>query len=97
MIDMSKWQQIAKEKIHVRPATQGRLAGKIAIVTGAAQGFGGPVDPGIQEGLAEQMPSPAQPGREGGHHRYHGLSRDMKKSYHEPGEYSVATGQGRKL
>ena len=40
MIDMSKWQQIAKEKIHVRPATQGRLAGKIAIVTGAAQGFG---------------------------------------------------------
>ena len=40
MIDMSKWQQIAKEQIHVRPETQGRLAGKIAIVTGAAQGFG---------------------------------------------------------
>ena len=39
MIDMSKWQQIAKEKIHVRPATQGRLSGKIAIVTGAAQGL----------------------------------------------------------
>ena len=27
MIDMSKWQQIAKEKINERPATQGRLAG----------------------------------------------------------------------
>ena len=47
MIDMSKWQQIAKEKIHVRPATQGRLAGKIAIVTGAAQGFG--------KGIAEAL------------------------------------------
>ena len=40
MIDMSKWQEIAKQNIHNRPATQGRLAGKIAIVTGAAQGFG---------------------------------------------------------
>ena len=47
MIDMSKWQQIAKEQIHNRPATQGRLAGKIAIVTGAAQGFG--------KGIAEEM------------------------------------------
>ena len=47
MIDMSKWQQIAKEKIHIRPATQGRLAGKIAIVTGAAQGFG--------KGIAEEL------------------------------------------
>lgn len=47
MIDMSKWQQIAKEKIHDRPATKGRLAGKIAIVTGAAQGFG--------KGIAEEL------------------------------------------
>lgn len=30
----------AKQNIHNRPATTGRLAGKIAIVTGAAQGFG---------------------------------------------------------
>ena len=50
MIDMSKWQQIAKEKIHDRPATKGRLAGKIAIVTGAAQGFG----KGIAEALYEE-------------------------------------------
>ena len=47
MIDMSKWQQIAKEKINVRPETKGRLAGKIAIVTGAAQGFG--------KGIAEEL------------------------------------------
>ena len=30
----------AKEHVHDRPKTEGRLAGKIAIVTGAAQGFG---------------------------------------------------------
>ncbi|MBR5752504.1 MAG: SDR family NAD(P)-dependent oxidoreductase, partial [Clostridia bacterium] len=30
----------AAEHVHERPATSGRLAGKIAIVTGAAQGFG---------------------------------------------------------
>ena len=39
-IDMTKWQEIAKENVHNRPAGQGRLAGKIIIVTGAAQGFG---------------------------------------------------------
>ena len=47
MIDMSKWVEIAKANIHNRPATTGRLAGKIAIVTGAAQGFG--------KGIAEEM------------------------------------------
>ena len=46
-VDMTKWQEIAKEKIHVRPAGQGRLAGKITIVTGAAQGFG--------KGIAEEL------------------------------------------
>ena len=37
---LEKAKQIARENVHVRPQTQGRLAGKIAIVTGAAQGFG---------------------------------------------------------
>ena len=46
-VDMTKWQEIAKEKIHVRPAGTGRLAGKITIVTGAAQGFG--------KGIAEEL------------------------------------------
>ena len=32
-VDMTKWQALAKANIHNRPATQGRLAGKIAIVT----------------------------------------------------------------
>lgn len=40
MIDMSKWADIACEKVHDRPRTKGRLGGKIAIVTGSAQGFG---------------------------------------------------------
>ena len=46
-IDMQKWIDIAKEKINVRPAGVGRLAGKIVIVTGAAQGFG--------RGIAEEL------------------------------------------
>ena len=46
-VDMTKWQEIAKARIHDRPAGTGRLAGKIAIVTGAAQGFG--------KGIAEEL------------------------------------------
>jgi len=46
-VDMTKWTQIAKENIHNRPAGTGRLAGKITIVTGAAQGFG--------KGIAEEL------------------------------------------
>ena len=46
-VDMTKWQEIAKARIHARPAGAGRLAGKIAIVTGAAQGFG--------KGIAEEL------------------------------------------
>lgn len=46
-IDMTKYQQIARENIHIRPAGTGRLAGKITIVTGAAQGFG--------KGIAEEL------------------------------------------
>ena len=37
---MAKWEQIASEQIHNRKQIAGRLGGKIAIVTGSAQGFG---------------------------------------------------------
>ncbi|MCI8440350.1 MAG: SDR family oxidoreductase [Oscillospiraceae bacterium] len=46
-VDMTKWQELAKANIHERPAGTGRLAGKIAVVTGAAQGFG--------RGIAEEL------------------------------------------
>ena len=46
-VDMSKWCALAKANIRNRPAGEGRLAGKICIVTGAAQGFG--------KGIAEEM------------------------------------------
>ena len=46
-VDMTKWQEIAKENVHKRPGGCGRLAGKITIVTGAAQGFG--------KGIAEEL------------------------------------------
>ncbi len=39
-MDLAQAKEYAKKNIHNRPATQGRLAGKIAIVTGGAQGFG---------------------------------------------------------
>ena len=46
-VDMSKWCELAKANIHNRPVGEGRLAGKICIVTGAAQGFG--------KGIAEEL------------------------------------------
>ena len=46
-VDMTKWQELAKQNIHSRPTGTGRLAGKITIVTGAAQGFG--------KGIAEEL------------------------------------------
>ena len=46
-VDMTKWCELAKENIGKRPAGTGRLAGKICIVTGAAQGFG--------KGIAEEL------------------------------------------
>ena len=47
MIDMSKWRAIAAENAHKRPQVSGRAAGKLAVVTGAAQGFG--------KGIAEAL------------------------------------------
>ena len=49
-VDMTKWQALAKENMGKRPAGTGRLAGKITIVTGAAQGFG----KGIADAMYEQ-------------------------------------------
>lgn len=39
-MDLAQAKEYAKKNIHNRPATAGRLGGKIAIVTGGAQGFG---------------------------------------------------------
>ena len=46
-VDMTKWLEIAKKNVNNRPTGEGRLAGKITIVTGAAQGFG--------KGIAEEL------------------------------------------
>ena len=50
MIDISKWEQLAASRVRERNAAPGRLSGKIAIVTGSAQGFG----KGIAQGLYEE-------------------------------------------
>ena len=39
--------ELAKKNVFVRPDTKGRLGGKIAVVTGGAQGFG--------YGIAEEL------------------------------------------
>ena len=46
-VDMTKWCESAKANMGKRPAGEGRLGGKICIVTGAAQGFG--------KGIAEEL------------------------------------------
>ncbi|MEG1548662.1 MAG: SDR family NAD(P)-dependent oxidoreductase [Clostridia bacterium] len=40
MIDMAKWERIAAANVNNRPEVPGRLGGRVAIVTGSAQGFG---------------------------------------------------------
>lgn len=47
MLDMAKWERIASENVKNRAKTKGRLGGKVAIVTGSAQGFG--------RGIAEEL------------------------------------------
>ena len=47
MIDITKWEQIAAQQIHNRKQIAGRLGGRIAVVTGSAQGFG--------KGIAEEL------------------------------------------
>jgi len=46
-VDMTKWCDIARANANSRQGGQGRLAGRIVVVTGAAQGFG--------KGIAEEL------------------------------------------
>ena len=39
-MDVQQAKEYAKANVKNRPQTEGRLAGKIAVVTGSAQGFG---------------------------------------------------------
>ena len=47
MIDVLKWEQIAARNVKNRKDVPGRLGGRIAVVTGSAQGFG--------KGIAEEL------------------------------------------
>jgi NAD(P)-dependent dehydrogenase (short-subunit alcohol dehydrogenase family) len=47
MIDLSRWEALAAQNVYHRRQAEGRLSGKIAVVTGAAQGFG--------RGIAEEI------------------------------------------
>ncbi len=47
MIDMKRWEELAAARVHARPQAPGLLQGKLAIVTGSAQGFG--------KGIAEAL------------------------------------------
>lgn len=48
MVDMEKWARIAAQQIHLRKrSAEGRLGGKVVLITGAAQGFG--------RGIAEEL------------------------------------------
>ena len=55
MIDMQRWEELAAARVHARPQAPGLLQGKLAIVTGSAQGFG----KGIAEALYREGASVA--------------------------------------
>jgi len=50
MIDMKRWEDLAEANAGKRPGRPGRLSGKLAVVTGSAQGFGR----GIAEALCRE-------------------------------------------